>query len=536
MEDDQQFCLRWNNHQSTLIQNFDTLLESGTLVDCTLAAEGKYLKAHKVVLSACSPYFEGLLSEHYDKHPVFILKDVKFKELKAMMEYMYRGEVNISQEQLTALLKAAESLQIKGLSDNRTGGASSMSSTTTSKAENTRSSKQAATATASSAVAASASTVAADIPPHASSGLTIEKNSKVPRSSLSQVSVSDLPESSASPQLRGLSSREGSQSPTRRRKRTRRRSLGNEDTTGSIDNNHDASNSSDLTAPALVAPVAEDKSHADQADPIGRSALMQQLTKPPTEEMMQMSHEKAEPTEEMIQPKSEYMDDQESVEDLTNLDDDMNDLRELDEQESTRPGPSHDPSQHGGVQPWHMGGDRSNPGVGAAAIPPGQQDEVFLAAHDAAQAQRDSQDVMINPYLFELQLLENEHPYPQREYQQLQHHRQDETFNPSNTPSKPFVCPRCNNVFTRKNNLYNHLKFQCGQNPRFSCPYCPYRTKHASNVRTHVKRLHPDHVVQVVDLMQLQTFKSELPDPQPDQSMYQPEEQNPFDGSTSAYF
>lgn len=58
MEDDQQFCLRWNNHQSTLIQNFDTLLESGTLVDCTLAAEGKYLKAHKVVLSACSPYFE----------------------------------------------------------------------------------------------------------------------------------------------------------------------------------------------------------------------------------------------------------------------------------------------------------------------------------------------------------------------------------------------------------------------------------------------------------------------------------------------
>lgn len=36
-----------------------------------------------------------------------------------MMDYMYRGEVNISQDQLAALLKAAESLQIKGLSDNR---------------------------------------------------------------------------------------------------------------------------------------------------------------------------------------------------------------------------------------------------------------------------------------------------------------------------------------------------------------------------------------------------------------------------------
>lgn len=64
---------------------------------------------------------QSLLSQQYDKHPIFILKDVKFQELRAMMDYMYRGEVNISQDQLAALLKAAESLQIKGLSDNRSG-------------------------------------------------------------------------------------------------------------------------------------------------------------------------------------------------------------------------------------------------------------------------------------------------------------------------------------------------------------------------------------------------------------------------------
>lgn len=62
-------------------------------------------------------WFQGLLREHYDEHPVFILKDVKFKELKAMKDYMYKGEVNVSQDQLAALLKAAESLQIKGLSE-----------------------------------------------------------------------------------------------------------------------------------------------------------------------------------------------------------------------------------------------------------------------------------------------------------------------------------------------------------------------------------------------------------------------------------
>lgn len=140
---------------------------------------------------------QGLLSEHYDKHPVFILKDVKFKELEAMMNYMYRGEVNISQDQLTALLKAAESLQIKGLSDSRTGGSST---TTTGKSDSTRSAKTASSTTSG------VSSGSVDIP-HSSSGLSMEKINKVPRQSLQQVSVSDLPDDSASPQLRGISSR-----------------------------------------------------------------------------------------------------------------------------------------------------------------------------------------------------------------------------------------------------------------------------------------------------------------------------------------
>ncbi|CAL1680005.1 unnamed protein product [Lasius platythorax] len=376
MEDDQQFCLRWNNHQSTLIQNFDTLLESGTLVDCTLAAEGKTLKAHKVVLSACSPYFECLLSEHYDKHPVFILKDVKFKELKAMMDYMYRGEVNISQDQLAALLKAAESLQIKGLSESKTAGSSKTES---------RPQKTVSQPTAPSL----------DIP-HASSGLTIEKN-KVPRQSIAQAPVGDLPEDTASPQgsSKRLCSREGSQSPTtRKRKRFRRGSLGEDNT---IDN-QDASNSSDMPqqmgVPALgIAPVADEKVHADSTDSLGRSALMTQLTKP-ADEMLQLPLEKPEPNDNLIEPKSEYLEEsEECVEDLT-LDDDMNDLNDM-EQDNNRAGPSHDSTQHpASLAAWHVTGDRSNAGGVVGSVAGVTGDEVFLSAQEAAQQQqqRDSQD------------------------------------------------------------------------------------------------------------------------------------------------
>ncbi|XP_011139894.1 longitudinals lacking protein, isoforms A/B/D/L isoform X10 [Harpegnathos saltator] len=476
MEDDQQFCLRWNNHQSTLVQNFDTLLESGTLVDCTLAAEGRYLKAHKVVLSACSPYFEGLLSEHYDKHPIFILKDVTFNELKAMMDYMYRGEVNIGQDQLTPLLKAAESLQIRGLSDNRTGE---------SRKADSRPQKTVSQPTAPSL----------DIP-HTSSGLTIEKN-RVPRQSMAQGTVGDLPEDTASPQVsKGISSREGSQSPIlRKRKRLRRRSAGEDTTTES----QDASNSSDMPqqmgGPSLgITPVAEERVHADPTDSLGRSALMTQLTKP-ADEMLQLPLEKPEPSDNLVEPKSEYLEEtEEGVEDLT-LDDDMNDLNEM-EQDNNRAGPSHDSSQHpAGLGAWHVTGDRSNAGgvVGSVGGAPGSADEVFLAAQEAVQAHRDSQDFNLPAGIAFSVVCD-----VRKKQRTCRRAAVDSGNFPAERPK--FPCPTCSSVFSHKNNLYYHSKFECGQLPRFNCPYCHYRTKHVSNVRAHVRRKHPGNQVYAIDV------------------------------------
>ncbi|XP_043789507.1 longitudinals lacking protein isoform X26 [Apis laboriosa] len=467
MEDDQQFCLRWNNHQSTLIQNFDTLLESGTLVDCTLAAEGKYLKAHKVVLSACSPYFEGLLSEHYDKHPVFILKDVKFKELKAMMDYMYRGEVNISQDQLAALLKAAESLQIKGLSESRTSGSSKT---------DFRQQKVVPQTTSQMDI------------PQSSSGLTIEKN-KVPRQGMAQGSVGDLPEDSASPQIpKGLSSREGSQSPTsRKRKKFRRKSIGDDN---SIEN-HEASNSSDMpqqmSVPALgIAPVADEKVHADPTDSIGRSALMTQLTKP-ADEMLQLPLEKPEPNDNLIEPKSEYLEDQEeSVEDLT-LDDDMNDLNEM-EQDNNRAGPSHDPSQHpAGIGAWHVTGDRSNAGgvVGSVAGAPGTTDEVFLAAQEAAQAHRDSQDISI-PCMTMPKNFQRNCNYPM-----IPLIKDLASFWMAKRVDFPYRCETCGKGYQHRATLVRHTRHECGKEPQFKCPYCAHRTKQRGNLYQHIRTNHP---------------------------------------------
>nr|XP_022918167.1 protein bric-a-brac 1-like isoform X1 [Onthophagus taurus]XP_022918168.1 protein bric-a-brac 1-like isoform X1 [Onthophagus taurus] len=113
----QQYCLKWNNHQPNFISVFSSLLNSESLVDVTLSAEGRHVQAHKLVLSACSSYFQSLFTMNPCQHPIVILKDVKFTDLKVMVDFMYYGEVNVSQEQLPHILKTAEMLKIKGLAE-----------------------------------------------------------------------------------------------------------------------------------------------------------------------------------------------------------------------------------------------------------------------------------------------------------------------------------------------------------------------------------------------------------------------------------
>ncbi|XP_022903209.2 longitudinals lacking protein, isoforms A/B/D/L isoform X5 [Onthophagus taurus] len=483
MEDDQQFCLRWNNHQSTLVAVFDTLLENGTLVDCTLAAEGKYLNAHKVVLSACSPYFESLLSQNYDKHPIFILKDVKYQELKAMMDYMYRGEVNISQDQLGALLKAAESLQIKGLSDNRKG------ETETKK------------------------TVAPPPPPPVS---------KSP------------PPSAALPRVQGLTieqrrremeeSREGSQSPgARKRKRIRRRSL--ED----IENHHDASNSSEshhssshapaqniptALSAAAAAPIKVAPPSTDVPEPVESKSEILTRHKPPTAivaaaagdpEITQVpTKEKLETHSElMLEPKAEYIDEmnEDSIEDLTLDDDDISNMEQMDDSGA---GPSHGnlgEASGQGFGGWHMGNQ--------------SQDEVFLAAQEAVGAHRDSQAEDLSlarpwerwPAHLALPMMLMRESMKKSMLQSITKSSLSMDLSTAakggsksgaqsrvstETSSPGYDCSICGRIYKLKSSLRNHQKWECGKEPQFKCPFCVYKAKQKMHMARHMERMHKE--------------------------------------------
>ncbi|XP_035777047.1 modifier of mdg4-like isoform X27 [Anopheles albimanus] len=118
MADDEQFSLCWNNFNSNLSAGFHDSLVQGDLVDVTLAAEGHLVKAHRLILSVCSPYFRKMFMQMpVNQHAFIFLKDVSHSVLKDLIQFMYCGEVNVKQEALPGFISTAEALQIKGLTE-----------------------------------------------------------------------------------------------------------------------------------------------------------------------------------------------------------------------------------------------------------------------------------------------------------------------------------------------------------------------------------------------------------------------------------
>ncbi|XP_075213144.1 uncharacterized protein LOC142319577 isoform X2 [Lycorma delicatula] len=112
---DAEVCLKWNTFHESILSSFGSLWEEEDLVDVTLAAGDQIVYAHKMILSACSPFFRKLFQETSCKHPVLILPGVNVNDLKMLLNFIYKGEVFIIEENLPKFLQLAEYLQIRGL-------------------------------------------------------------------------------------------------------------------------------------------------------------------------------------------------------------------------------------------------------------------------------------------------------------------------------------------------------------------------------------------------------------------------------------
>ena len=117
----EKFCLNWNDFQKNISSSFQEMRDDLDLADVTLACEDrKQFLAHKLVLSASSPFFKDILQKHKHPHPLIYLKGMKAEVLDSVLNFLYRGAVNIYQEDLNDFLVAAEELELKGLTGQET--------------------------------------------------------------------------------------------------------------------------------------------------------------------------------------------------------------------------------------------------------------------------------------------------------------------------------------------------------------------------------------------------------------------------------
>jgi len=120
----EKFCLRWNDFERNISAAFKDIREDREFFDVTIACEDEQLQAHKVILSACSPFFKKILRRNQHQNPLLYLKGVSHKDMESVLNFMYYGEVNVAQDDLNSFLQVAEDLRIKGLTQNNRGDTS----------------------------------------------------------------------------------------------------------------------------------------------------------------------------------------------------------------------------------------------------------------------------------------------------------------------------------------------------------------------------------------------------------------------------
>lgn len=113
--EDEHYRMRWNDFQASVTSAFADIRDEQELFDVTLVAPGgRAVKAHKLVLSACSPLFKAMFRQNSHPQPMIFMHGVRYSMLNAILNYMYQGEVSVDQEHLDGFLAAAEGLQVRG--------------------------------------------------------------------------------------------------------------------------------------------------------------------------------------------------------------------------------------------------------------------------------------------------------------------------------------------------------------------------------------------------------------------------------------
>ena len=108
--------LRWNDHGTNAPNTFKQLWGDQDFADVTLAtADDRQIKAHKVIISSCSPFFRNILVRNPHANPLIYLKGVSHEHLESALKFIYLGKCDVRDDDISAFLATGADLGITGL-------------------------------------------------------------------------------------------------------------------------------------------------------------------------------------------------------------------------------------------------------------------------------------------------------------------------------------------------------------------------------------------------------------------------------------
>ena len=110
--------LTWDTYSDAMLEMMTGLVEKETFSDVTLICEdSKQIKAHKTMLSVCSPVLKDIFHADSSLHCTIILNGVYFSEMESVLKFLHFGEEAFNLDNLDNILAVANNLGFKELSD-----------------------------------------------------------------------------------------------------------------------------------------------------------------------------------------------------------------------------------------------------------------------------------------------------------------------------------------------------------------------------------------------------------------------------------
>merc|ERR1712133_124926 len=109
----EKFCINWNDFLIKVSTSYQKLREEGLFSDVTLVSEDNVsFPAHKMVLSTSSNFLKTLLVKNPHSNPLLYMYGIDCKMMSLVLDFMYKGQVEIQEDQLDKFLIEAQKLQL----------------------------------------------------------------------------------------------------------------------------------------------------------------------------------------------------------------------------------------------------------------------------------------------------------------------------------------------------------------------------------------------------------------------------------------